>query len=264
MKLIITPRRHAVPVKPGDPILTEEGQLAAIARGRHEMVMKLMKRFPQAKILGIEGSSEILVELPDDAHGLKDRIRAELDVETGPAERDPQMPIWRTDIGPRSEVIAAAHADKEYRPTIVALVRDGTGRVLLVQSRFDPDEWMFVQGGIEEGEDPLTALAREIREELDVGADFFSPTRYVGTADLDVEEGRADKRGFAKGKRYFIYEVAYRGLGELRVQASEIADYAWVEPRFDDAGGPVSLLSLIARVRPGKQALLIGAVLNIL
>lgn len=99
-----------------------------------------------------------------------------------------------------------------------------------------------------------------VDEAPDVGAAFFAPSGYVGTADLDAEEGRADKRGFAKGKRYFIYEVAYRGPEELRLQASELSDCAWVAPRFDD----LRLLKMLSGIRPGKCRLIVGALVRIL
>ena len=259
MKLILTPRRHGVPLKPGERRPTSEEIDAGIAAGRRRMVEGL-KRYPNVRVLGIEGKGEILVELPDGDEDLKRRIKADLDVETGPSRDDvPQMPVWR-DIKPTPEAVAEAHAAKEYRPTVMAMVRDARGRFLFVQSKHNPDEWMFVQGGIEEGEAPLLALARELREEIDFGPGYAGPSRYAGTAELDAEPGRADKRGFTKGKRYFIFEVAYRGSEELYIQEEEISDYAWVEPRFDDP----KLLEMLSKMRPGKAALIINAILNVL
>lgn len=260
MKLILTPRRHGRPLAHGEKPQTEEERLSGIAEGRRRLVADLKRKFPQALVLGIEGKGEIQVELPDSEPDLPARIRAALDVETGPVPgADPQMPVWR-DIAPTPEAVAEAHRGKEYRPTVVALVRDESGRILLVQSRFNAAEWMLVQGGIEEDETPLLALARELREEIDVGPAFFAPSGYVGTADLDAEDGRADKRGFTKGKRYFIYEVAYRGPEELRLQEAELAGHEWIQPRLDD----LRLLTLLSGVRTGKRRLIVGAIVRIL
>jgi len=260
VRIVITPHRDAVEVKPGERLPTEEENRAAIAAGRAKMARDLLRRFPQARIVGIVGESELLVDLPDSEPDLPSRIRASLRVETGPDPgAKPTGPVWY-DAAPTQGDVDQAHADKAYRPTVVALVRDGRGRLLLVQSRFNPDEWMFVQGGIEEGEAPLEALARELREEIDVGADFFAPSAYVGTADLDAEEGRVDKRGFTKGKRYYIYEVAYRGPEELRLQAEELSGYSWVEARFDDP----RLLAMLRTTRKAKRELIIGALIRVL
>ncbi|HTK59927.1 MAG TPA: NUDIX domain-containing protein [Candidatus Baltobacteraceae bacterium] len=263
MKLVLTPSRHGVPLKPGERRPTPEENSAAIARGRHEMAVQLMRRFPQAKILGIEGKGELLIEIPDGDPDLPARIRRELDVETGPDPAgDPLDPVWRSDLQPTAEAVAEAHRAKEYRPTVVVVVRDAQGRFLLVQSRFNPDEWMLVQGGIEEGESLFAALTRELREEIKAGPrrTRSQPPTFLGIADLDAEEGRTDKRGFTKGKRYFIYEVAYRGPETLKLQESELSAYAWVGPRLDDP----ELLKRLARVRPGKSKLLIGAIIRAL
>lgn len=260
MKLVLTPRRHGVPLKPGERPMTEEERLAAIAAGRQKMTRELMRRFPMAKVVGIVGASEIVVELPDSRPELPAAIRDALDCATGPAPDEPPTgPVW-TLTAPTHHEVERAYRDREYRPTVVAIIRDEAGRFLLVQSKHDPNEWMLVQGGIEPGELPVVALGREIGEEIQVGPDFYAPKGYVGCADLEAEPGRADKRGFTKGKRYFIFEVAYRGSGELDLQESELAGYAWVGPRLDDP----QLLSLLAKVRPGKRELLIGAIIRVL
>lgn len=263
MKIIITPRRHGVPLKPGERRPTPEENAAAIADGRRQMAADLVRKFPQAKVLGIEGADRILVDLPDSEPDLPSRIRAALDVETGPVPgQGPPEPVWRSDIQPTFEAVADAHRGKEYRPTVVAIVRDERGRVLLVQSRFNAAEWMLVQGGIEEGESPIPALTRELREEIGVGPrrTKSKPARFVGVADLDAEDGRTDKRGFTKGKRYFIYEVTYRGPEKLKLQDSELAGCEWVGPRLDDP----RLLQLLSGVRHGKSLLLIGAIIRVL
>ncbi len=260
MKIVITPRRHAVPVKPGERPPTPEENSARIAAGRRAMVTGLLRRFPQARIVGIQGQSEILVDLPDSEPHLPSAIRAALDVETGPAPGEGPPSPERRAIEPTAEAVAEAHAGLEYRPTVVAVIRDGHGRVLMVQSVHDRNEWMFIQGGIEPGESPLAALGREIGEEIGVGAERYAPGAYVGTFDLDAEGSRTDKRGFTKGKRYFIYEVAWRGPEELRLQASELAGYEWIAPRFDDP----RLLALLSGMRVGKGRLLIAALARVI
>ena len=260
MRFILTARRHGVALQPGETLPTERERQSAVARGRRALAKALVRRFPQAKIHGVAGTGELLVEIPDDDPGLKDRIRAELDCETGPDPDAPKTgPVWN-DIAPTPEAVAEAHAGKAYRPTVVAMVRDARGRLLLVQSRFNPDEWMLVQGGIEQGEKPPEALARELREEIGVEPDDITAIRYVGTADLDAESGRVDKRGFTKGKRYFVYEVAYRGPDLLTLQAEELAGYAWVEARFDDP----ALLERLGKTREAKCMLIIGALIRLL
>jgi len=262
VKIILTPRRHAVALKPGERHPTPEEKSAMIAEGRRAMAAGLMRMFPQATILGIQGKGEILVELPDDDPGLKDRIRAELDVETGPAPGEgPPMPVWREDLQPTLETVQAMYRALDYRPTVLAVVRDDAGRVLLVQS-IRNFEWGFVQGGIEASESPSVALFREIKEEIGVGARRVRrrPPRFIGCADIDAESGAADHLKFTKGVRYFVYDVAYHGPERLSLQSTELSAHAWVEPRFDDA----RLLACLAGARPQKSRLIIAALIKVL
>lgn len=262
MKLILTPRRHAAPLAPGERPQTPEEASAEIAEGRRAMVAGLARLFPQVRILGIQGASELLVELPDSELDLPARIRAALDVESGPApDGGPPMPVWRDGLPPTLETVEAMYREGLYRPTVVAIVRDEAGRVLLVQAARN-GEWGVVQGGIEPGESPTVALFREIKEEIGAGARRVRsrPPAFVGCADIDAEPGTADHLRFTKGVRYFVYDVAYRGPERLRLQPAEISDHAWVEPRFDDA----RLLACLSASRPQKTRLIIAALLRIL
>jgi len=65
-----------------------------------------------------------------------------------------------------------AHADLPYRPNVGAALFNAEGRVLVAR-RADlpnaegaPGVWQLPQGGIDEGEDPRTAVLRELREEI--------------------------------------------------------------------------------------------------
>jgi len=263
VKIIITPRRHGVPLKSGEKLPTPEENSARIAEGRRKMVESIHRNFPTVKILGIVGKGEVLAEFPDDDLELPARMRATLEIETGTVPgQGPPEPLWRSDIQPTFEAVAEAHHGKEYRPTVVGIVRDEDGRILLVQSRFNPDEWMFVQGGIEERESPLVALSRELREEVGIGPRRIRsrPPRFIGVADLDAEDGRTDKRGFLKGKRYFIFEVTYRGPEKLKLQDAELSASAWVSSTLGDP----QMMALLSGVRSGKRGLMIGALIRIL
>lgn len=127
--------------------------------------------------------------------------------------------------------IADEHEKREYRPVGVAIVRDQNNRILLVQSVKNTHDWSFPQGGIEQGEDVVQALFREVNEEVGIEGHQLRLTHYNGVEDLDAEPGRSDKRGFTKGKRYFFFELVYTGSRELRIQESELAGYSWVDPQ---------------------------------
>jgi 8-oxo-dGTP diphosphatase len=103
---------------------------------------------------------------------------------------------------------------------ITALIRDEHGHVLLVRKN-GTDSFMQPGGKREAHESDLTALAREIREELGcaVAPDSILP---LGT----FEAPAANEPG--KWVRASAYKIDV--LGRIACQA-EIAELIWVDPR---------------------------------
>lgn len=103
---------------------------------------------------------------------------------------------------------------------VTALIRDEQGRVLLVR-KHGTDSFMQPGGKREPHESDLTALAREIREELGctVVPDSLQP---LGT----FEAPAANEPG--QWVRASAYQV--RITGQIACQA-EIAELIWVDPR---------------------------------
>jgi hypothetical protein len=234
VKILLTPRRHAVALKPGEKHPTKEEKLASIADARRRIVEGLAKSFPQVIVLGIEGKGEIRVELPDSEPDLKARICDALDVATGPdPHARPTGPVWNG-LQPTLQVIEQSYRDRLFRPTVVALFRGEQDRILMVKTK-RKGEWGLVQG-------------------------CFSPKRYLGCADINAEPGTVDHLKFTAGVRYFFFEVAYRGTPKLKLQKEELSEYSWVEAKLDDP----HLLSLLAKTRPDKRELIIGALVRLL
>jgi ADP-ribose pyrophosphatase YjhB (NUDIX family) len=64
-------------------------------------------------------------------------------------------------------------------PTVGALCEDGRGRLMLVRRAVEPEKgkWDTPGGFLEEGEDPLAALRRELREETGLEVE---PLEFLG------------------------------------------------------------------------------------
>lgn len=104
-----------------------------------------------------------------------------------------------------------------YRISIKAVITDDDGRVLLLREA--DGGWELPGGGLEHGEDPQTALAREIAEETGHTAEWVSD-RPVGFWTIYKEVGSPTLKWFAV--------VAYEAKvsGELQTGISDEAHEA--------------------------------------
>ena len=99
---------------------------------------------------------------------------------------------------------------------VAALVRDGA-RVLVSRRRADqpmPLLWEFPGGKVEPGEDPVVALAREVREELGCG----------------VRVGRIHEVVFHAYEAFDLVMLVYAcEITDGAPSAVDVAEIAWVE-----------------------------------
>lgn len=105
---------------------------------------------------------------------------------------------------------------------VVAAVISRNGRVLLCQRHDGPHlplHWEFPGGKIEPGEDPETALAREIQEELGVPARVG---QYLATVTHRYPEKTVTLRFFRASLRGEPRALVHRALAWLR--PDELAD----------------------------------------
>ena len=107
-------------------------------------------------------------------------------------------------------------------PSVVAVVFDETGRVLLNQ-RSDDHRWALPSGCLEPGEQPAAGAAREVEEETGV---HIAVDRILSVEALDL-------RRIANGDQVWWFEVAvacHAVGGAARVNDDESIDVAWFEP----------------------------------
>ena len=104
-------------------------------------------------------------------------------------------------------------------PTASAIVLDGGGRVLLARRAAEPGKgrWDLLGGFIDEGEDPLAALRRELAEEIGLEVE---PGDFVG--------GFPDRYGEDGPPTLNFYWAAQ--LEGKPQPSEEIAELRWFEP----------------------------------
>ena len=65
------------------------------------------------------------------------------------------------------------HSGKEYRKNVALILERKNGKILICQRSDCEDSWQFPQGGVDEGEEIVEALYREVREEIGLSAKFY-------------------------------------------------------------------------------------------
>ena len=71
-----------------------------------------------------------------------------------------------------------------YRQAVVGVFTDASARLLVGERADLQGEWQFPQGGIDAGESPLTALKREMQEELGT-KEFIVAAKAEATTTYD-------------------------------------------------------------------------------
>jgi 8-oxo-dGTP pyrophosphatase MutT (NUDIX family) len=105
---------------------------------------------------------------------------------------------------------------KPDRSSVIVVIFDHAGRVLLVRHSYGRSRWTVPGGGIDKGEDPAGAAAREVREEL--GCDL------AGLSALGPVY--ADDSGSRDCRHVFSARVVGKPVADQR----EIVAVGWFDP----------------------------------
>ena len=128
--------------------------------------------------------------------------------------------------------------------TVVAAVIERAGRILIGQRRGDvahPLKWEFPGGKVEDGEEPRTALRRELQEELDIRPEIGAEVtryeyQYPGGQPFLLIFFKADR--LEEEPRNLVFErIAW-------VLSGDLVGYDFLE-------GDVEFVKLISRGLPG-------------
>jgi putative (di)nucleoside polyphosphate hydrolase len=119
-----------------------------------------------------------------------------------------------------------------YRPGVAAILQDRAGRILICERTDASGAWQFPQGGIEAGETPIAALAREVLEEISLPRRAYSIVSMRGPYRYRFPAG-ITKKGF-RGQAHHYFLLRLRGAkSALNVAgpAAEFRSARWIRPQ---------------------------------
>ena len=104
-------------------------------------------------------------------------------------------------------------------PGVTAVIRDGE-RFLLSRSA-GSDVWSLIGGGVEPGEQPTDAVAREVRDELGAGIRITGIVGAYGGESLVVEYPNGDRVA------YVTTAYACEVVDKIQPDGEEIVEVGW-------------------------------------
>lgn len=118
-----------------------------------------------------------------------------------------------------------------HRPGVAAILQDRSGRILICERSEIPGAWQFPQGGIESGEAPAEALAREVLEEIALPRSAYSIAAVRGPYRYRFPTG-ITKKGF-RGASHHYFLLRLRGPKNLINPSAgngEFRQTRWIRP----------------------------------
>lgn len=123
---------------------------------------------------------------------------------------------------------------KPYRPCVAMALFNGDGRVLVAE-RNDMDWpcWQLPQGGIDDGESPVTAAFRELREEIGTdAATVLAETEGWIAYDWPTGLKRTPGKGRYGGQKVKAVALRFTGTDadiDLATEHPEFRAWRWTE-----------------------------------
>jgi putative (di)nucleoside polyphosphate hydrolase len=118
---------------------------------------------------------------------------------------------------------------KPLRAGVVGVFINDDGQVLQCERSNQPGSWQFPQGGIDDGETPLQAVLREIREELGTTAFEVVRTSLAQTVYFFPEGVRFPiaKDFSGQSHQWFLLRFLPGALPDLAASDGEFRAYRW-------------------------------------
>lgn len=138
-----------------------------------------------------------------------------------------------------------------FRANVGIAVLDGAGCVLALERYEFPGSWQLPQGGLDEGEEPIDAARRELREETGLaweGVELCGTHPRWLAYELDPEMRKPDT-GRGQVQKWFVVRLVNR---RVNIDISQI-DERKGHPEFR-AHAWISLDDLLSKAEPFRLA----------
>ncbi|MDF1752390.1 MAG: NUDIX domain-containing protein [Verrucomicrobiales bacterium] len=122
-----------------------------------------------------------------------------------------------------------------FRPNVAAILRKRkTGLILICQRKDHTNSWQFPQGGVDEGEDLIAALYREVKEEVGIPSRQYTLRSCRTGYRYTFPDGHL-KKGQFRGQEQTYFLCDYRGKkSDIILDGQEFIRYKWIEPKEFD------------------------------
>lgn len=122
-------------------------------------------------------------------------------------------------------------SDIRYRLNVAAILRNGSGKILIGERADRAGAWQFPQGGVDEGETLSEALARELREEISLAPAAYQVLKSKGPYFYLFGNDKTVKGFHGKEQHYFLAHFT-GDPGEIDVKTAhpEFQNVRWVDP----------------------------------
>ena len=126
-----------------------------------------------------------------------------------------------------------------YRPNVAVILRKPkNGKILIAERKDHRGCWQFPQGGVDNGEDLIGALYREVAEEIGVSPDLYRIVACRTDYRYKFPNGHL-KKGLFCGQTQTYFLCDYHGTKQdidLRAHVQEFVNFKWIKPEKFDLG----------------------------
>jgi|KBSMisStandDraft_5_1062788.scaffolds.fasta_scaffold608443_1 putative (di)nucleoside polyphosphate hydrolase len=122
-------------------------------------------------------------------------------------------------------------SELKYRADVAGILRNGRGEILVCERIDCAEAWQFPQGGIDPGERPEQALARELWEEIGVKQKHFRIVEKRGPYRYLFGGGRTKRGWDGKEQLYFLCDfVGSEKDIDVATEHPEFRAQRWILP----------------------------------